>query len=78
MPRSLSPGLASLGAVAGSRTDGLRRGIERALPDRPFTIELWDGSRAPSTRHGPTLMIHSPRAIGHLILSILCDGPGAE
>ena len=67
MPRSLYPGLASLGAVPGSRTDGLRRGIERALPDRPFTIELWDGSRAPSTRHGPTLLIHSPRAIGHII-----------
>ena len=63
----LYPGLASLGAVPGSRTDGLRRGIERALPDRPFTIELWDGSRVPSTRHGPTLLIHSPRAIGHLI-----------
>jgi cyclopropane-fatty-acyl-phospholipid synthase len=53
--------------VPGSRTDGLRRGIERALPDRPFTIELWDGSRVPSTRHGPTLFVKSPRAIGHLI-----------
>jgi len=53
--------------VPGSRTDGLRRGIERALPDRPFTIELWDGSRVPSTRHGPTLSVHSPRAIGHLV-----------
>jgi cyclopropane-fatty-acyl-phospholipid synthase len=54
-------------AVPGSRTDGLRRGIERTLPDRPFTIELWDGTRVPSTRHGPTLLISSPRAIGHLI-----------
>ena len=53
--------------MPGSRTDGLRRGIERALPDRPFTIELWDGSRVPSTRHGPTVTVHSPRAIGHLI-----------
>ncbi len=50
-----------------SSTDALRRGIERALPDRPFTVELWDGSRVPSTRHGPTLTVHSPRAIGHLI-----------
>ena len=50
-----------------SRTDGLRRGVERALPDRPFTIELWDGARVPSTRRGPTLFVHSPRAIGHLI-----------
>jgi len=53
--------------VPGSRTAGLRRGIERALPDRPFTIELWDGSRVPSTRHGPTVTAHSPRAIGHVI-----------
>jgi cyclopropane-fatty-acyl-phospholipid synthase len=53
--------------VAGSRTDGLRRAIERSLPDRPFTIELWDGSRVPSTRHGPTLTIHSQQAIGHLL-----------
>jgi len=37
------------------------------MPDRPFTIELWDGSHVPSTRHGPTVTVHSPRAIGHLI-----------
>jgi cyclopropane-fatty-acyl-phospholipid synthase len=53
--------------VPGSRTDSLRRGIERAFPDRPFTVELWDGSRVPSTRHGPTLTVHSPRALGHLL-----------
>src|SRR3954469_283463 len=50
-----------------SRTDALRRGIERAFPDRPFTVELWDGSRVPSTRHGPTITVRSPRAIGHLL-----------
>jgi cyclopropane-fatty-acyl-phospholipid synthase len=48
-------------------TDGLRRGIERALPDRPFTIELWDGSGVPSTSDGPTVTVRSPRAIGHLL-----------
>jgi cyclopropane-fatty-acyl-phospholipid synthase len=53
--------------VPRSRTDGLRRRIEGALPDRPFTVELWDGSRIPSTRHGPTLTVRSPRAIGHLL-----------
>ncbi len=52
-----------------SRTDALRRGIERAFPDRPFTIELWDGSRVPSTRHGPTITVRSSRAIGHLLRS---------
>src|SRR6187455_810700 len=41
--------------------------LEGALPDRPFTIELWDGTRIPSTREGPTLKIHSPRAIGHVL-----------
>ena len=50
-----------------SRTEPLRDAIERAFPDRPFTIELWDGSRVPTTRQGPTLSIRSPRAIGHLL-----------
>src|SRR3954451_21963848 len=53
--------------MRGSRTDALRRRIEGAFPYRPFTIELWDGSRVPSTRHGPTVTVHSRRAIGHLI-----------
>lgn len=53
--------------MSGSRTKALRAAIERALPDRPFTVELWDGSRVPSTRHGPVLKVHSPRAIGHLL-----------
>jgi cyclopropane-fatty-acyl-phospholipid synthase len=53
--------------VPRSRTDGLRRRIEGALPDRPFTIELWDGSGVPATRHGPTLRVRSPKAIGHLL-----------
>src|SRR3954467_12836409 len=53
--------------MARSRTAPLRRGIERAFPDRPFTIELWDGTRVPSTRHGPTLFVQSPRALGHMI-----------
>ena len=53
--------------MAGSRTDGLRRSIQRALHDRPFTIKLWDGSSVPSTRRGPTLTLRSPRAIGHVL-----------
>jgi cyclopropane-fatty-acyl-phospholipid synthase len=50
-----------------SATAALRREIERALPDRPLAIELWDGAEIPATREGPTLTIHSPRAIGHLL-----------
>ncbi len=48
-------------------TASLRRQIERALPERPFAIELWDGTSVPATRPGPTLTIHSRRAIGHLL-----------
>ena len=48
-------------------TAPLRRQVERAFSDRPFTIELWDGSRVPPTRPGPTLGVRSPRAIGHLL-----------
>src|SRR5919204_2161246 len=48
-------------------TAPLGRQVERAFPDRPFTIELWDGSRVHATRPGPTLAVRSPRAIGHLL-----------
>ena len=34
-------------SASAQRTEALCREIERALPDRPFTIELWDGSRVP-------------------------------
>jgi len=55
--------------MSASRTDGLCRAIERAFPDRPFAIELWDWSRVPSTRQGPTITVRSSRAIGHLLRS---------
>jgi cyclopropane-fatty-acyl-phospholipid synthase len=50
-----------------AETAALRGQLERALPDRPFAIELWDGTRVPATRQGPTLTIRSRRAIGHLL-----------
>ena len=41
-------------------TEPLVREIERAFPERPFTIELWDGSRVPSTDGGgPTFRARS-------------------
>jgi cyclopropane-fatty-acyl-phospholipid synthase len=44
----------------------LRREIERAVPDRPFTIAWWDGVTTPATRDGgPTFTVRSPTAIGH-------------
>jgi cyclopropane-fatty-acyl-phospholipid synthase len=51
----------------GRRTEAFRGELERALPDRPFAIEFWDGGRLESTRPGPTMTIRSPRAIGHAL-----------
>ena len=39
-------------------TDKLRREIEARIPERPFTIEFWDGSRLPTTNGGgPTFFV---------------------
>jgi cyclopropane-fatty-acyl-phospholipid synthase len=51
-------------------TEPLVREIERAFPDRPFTIELWDGSRVPSTGAnggGPTFTARSRDALLHAV-----------
>ncbi len=46
----------------------LRREIESRLPERPFTIEFWDGTRVPSTAGGgPTFSVRSPRAAAHVL-----------
>jgi cyclopropane-fatty-acyl-phospholipid synthase len=51
-----------------SRTEPLRRELARALPDRPFAVELWDGTKVPPTNGGgPTFRVRSPRAIAHLL-----------
>ena len=51
-------------------TQPLVNEIERAFPERPFTIELWDGSRLPSTGSnggGPTFTARSPDAIAYAV-----------
>ena len=49
-------------------TGRLREELERALPDRPFALELWDGARLEATRPGgPTFHARSPAAAGHLL-----------
>jgi cyclopropane-fatty-acyl-phospholipid synthase len=54
--------------VAFARTEPLRRELRRALPERPFTIEFWDGSKLPSSGvNGPTFSINSPQAIAHAL-----------
>jgi cyclopropane-fatty-acyl-phospholipid synthase len=49
-------------------TAPLRREIESRLPDRPFTVEFWDGTTLPSTNGGgPTFRVRSPRAAAHVL-----------
>src|SRR5215213_3743709 len=52
-----------------ANTAPLRREIETRLPERPFTIEFWDGSSLPSTTEdaGPTFRVRSPKALAHAL-----------
>jgi cyclopropane-fatty-acyl-phospholipid synthase len=53
-----------------ANTGPLRREIEARLPERPFTVEFWDGTTAPSTTgEGPTFSVRSPRAAAHALLA---------
>lgn len=48
----------------------LCREIEARLPDRPFAVEFWDGSKLPATSEGgPTFHVRSPRAAAHVLLA---------
>lgn len=55
--------------MAFSNTAALRLELERALPERPFTIEFWDGSRVAATTDtpAPTFFIRSPKALAHVL-----------
>jgi cyclopropane-fatty-acyl-phospholipid synthase len=54
--------------MAFATTDPLRREIEARLPERPFAVEFWDGTRLPSTSGGgPTFRVRSPRAAAHVL-----------
>jgi cyclopropane-fatty-acyl-phospholipid synthase len=48
-------------------TAALRAELASALPERPFTVEFWDGGTLPSTDGGPTFRVNGPAAIGHLL-----------
>src|SRR5215208_4770175 len=49
-------------------TEPLVKQIEGAFPERPFTIELWDGSKVPSTNGGgPTFKARSREALAYAV-----------
>jgi cyclopropane-fatty-acyl-phospholipid synthase len=53
-------------------TAPLRREIEQAFPERPFSVEFWDGTRVPPTSgngggRGVTFTVRSPRALAHVL-----------
>jgi cyclopropane-fatty-acyl-phospholipid synthase len=51
-----------------ANTAPLCRAIQRLIPERPFGIEFWDGSRVPATRDGgPVFSVRSPRAVARLL-----------
>jgi cyclopropane-fatty-acyl-phospholipid synthase len=53
-----------------SSTARLRREIEARVPERPFAVEFWDGTRLASTNGGgPTFYVRSPRAAARVLLA---------
>jgi cyclopropane-fatty-acyl-phospholipid synthase len=51
-----------------SKTQPFIDELERALPSRPFAVELWDGTRLASTNGGgPTFSVRSPDALAHAL-----------
>ena len=49
-------------------TAWLCRELVRALPERPFSIEFWDGGRVPATQPGtPTFFVRRASAIAHAL-----------
>jgi len=54
--------------MAFASTAKLRREIEGCIPERPFSVEFWDGTRLAATNGGgPTFFVRSPRAAGHVL-----------
>ncbi len=52
-------------------TAPLRAALAEALPNRPFRVELWDGTEVPSNNGGggPVFTLRSPVALGHMLRS---------
>jgi cyclopropane-fatty-acyl-phospholipid synthase len=51
-----------------STTEPIREELQCALPERPFTVEFWDGTELPSTNGGgPRFSVRSPAAFAHAL-----------
>jgi cyclopropane-fatty-acyl-phospholipid synthase len=53
-----------------SGTSDLKDALASALPERPFRLELWDGTALDSTTgngSGPVFKLNSPEALGHVL-----------
>jgi cyclopropane-fatty-acyl-phospholipid synthase len=51
-----------------AHTAPLRRELETALPQRPFSIAFWDGTTVSATEaDAPTFTVHSPQALAHVL-----------
>ena len=54
--------------MAATSTAPLRRALASGLPERPFSLAFWDGTRLPATNGGgPTIEVRSPRALAHAL-----------
>jgi cyclopropane-fatty-acyl-phospholipid synthase len=55
--------------MALSSPAALRDELARSLPDRPFTVEFWDGSTLPPTNgaSATTFRVKSPQALAHAL-----------
>ena len=53
-----------------SRPQAFLRELDKAMPERPFAIRLWNGTGLPSTNGGgPTFEVRSPDAFAHALLA---------
>src|SRR5215475_5556821 len=55
--------------MALERTAPLREALAEAFPDRPFTIDFWDGTTVPATAPGPRFTVRSPKCVAYAALA---------
>src|SRR3954452_15647055 len=51
-----------------ARPESLRRELADAFPERPFSVEVWNGTSLPATtEEGPRFFVRSPAAVMHAL-----------